>query len=103
MGYGTATTAGAAAVVLLAVPVLAVGGIIRGVNNSKVNHQIETLSTLLPFELQENEEKTLHIFFPLAPSPRHIELTYTDPLGEHALIVDTQTALDGLHLVKVEK
>ncbi len=42
---------------VLLVPVLAVGGIVRGVNNSKVNNQIETRQTLLPVVLQEEEEK----------------------------------------------
>ena len=94
--------AGAAAVVVL-VPVLAVGGIVRGVNNSKVNNQIESRQTLLPIALQEEEEKNLVIFYPLAPSPGQLELTYVNSRGEHTLIVDTQSVLDGLHLVQAEK
>jgi hypothetical protein len=88
---------------LLLVPVLAVGGVFRGVNNSKVNNQIESRQTLLPVELQDEVENSLHLFFPLAPSPRQLELTYVDSRGEHTLIVDTQTALEGLHLVHAEK
>ncbi len=53
--------------------------------------------------LQEEEEKNLVIFYPLAPSPGHLELTYVDSRGEHTLIVDTQAALEGLHLVQAEK
>jgi len=53
---GGGAAAGAAAVVVL-VPVLAVGGIVRGVNNRKVNNQIESRQTLLPVSLQEEEEK----------------------------------------------
>ena len=52
---GGGAAAGAAGVVLL-VPVLAVGGIIRGVNNSKVNNQIESRQTTLPFVLDERED-----------------------------------------------
>ena len=99
---GSGAAAGAAGVVLL-VPVLAVGGIVRGVNNSKVNNQIESRQTLLPVVLQEEEKKNLVIFYPLAPSPGQLELTYVDSRGEHTLIVDTQSALDGLHLVQAEK
>ncbi len=94
--------AGAAAVVVL-VPVLAVGGIVRGVNNSKVNNQIETRQTLLPVVLQKEEEKNLVIFYPLAPSPGQLELNYVDSRGEHTLIVGTQSALERLHLVQAEK
>lgn len=96
-GGGAAATA--AGVVLL-VPALAVGGIVRGVNNSKVNKQIESRQTLLPITLQKDEEKTLDIFFPLSPSPRQVQLSYVDSGGEHTLIIDTQAALEGLHLAK---
>ncbi len=96
---GGGAAAGAAGVVLL-VPVLAVGGIVRGVNNSKVNNEIEFRQTLLPVVLQFEEEKSLNIFFSLSPSPRQIEITYVDPDGDHTLIVDTQAALEGLHLVE---
>ncbi len=98
----TAFAAGAATGVLL-VPVLAVGGVFRGVNNSKVNNQIESRQTLLPVELQDEVENSLHVFFPLAPSPLQLELTYVDSRGEHTLIVDTQAALEGLHLVHAEE
>ena len=81
-------------------PVLAVGGVFRGINNSKVNDQIESRQTLLPIVLEEKEEKNLVLFFPLAPSPRQIELTFVDSRGEHKLIIDTRTSLEGLHLVQ---
>jgi len=98
--YGsTALAAGALTGILLA-PALAVGGIVRGVNNSKVNSQIESRQTLLPITLQKDEEKYLDIFFPLSPSPRQVQLTYADSQGEHTLVIDTHAALEGLHLVK---
>ena len=99
---GGGAAAGAAAVVVL-VPVLAVGGIVRGVNNSKVNNQIESRRTLLPIVLQEEEENSLHIFFPLSQSPQQLELTYVNSQGELTLIVDTHAALSGLHLVQATK
>ena len=102
MAGGSATAAGAAAVVVL-IPVLAVGGIARGMNNRKVNGQIEARQTLLPVVLQEEEEKVLHIFFPLSPSPQQLELTYLDSGGDRTLVVDTRSALEGLHLVQADK
>lgn len=96
---GGGAAAGAAGVVLL-VPALAVGGIVRGVNNSKVNKEIESRQTLLPITLQDEEEKGITIFFPLAPSPQQVEITYVNSRGDHSLIVDTQAALEGLHLAK---
>jgi hypothetical protein len=99
---GGGAAAGAAAVVVL-VPVLAIGGIARGMNNSKVNDQIEARQTLLPVVLQEEEEKVLHIFFPLSPSPQKLEISYLDSGGDHTLVVDTRSALEGLHLVQAEK
>lgn len=99
IGGGAAAVA-ATGVVLL--PVLAVGGVVRGVNNSKVNKEIESRTTLLPIVLQE-EEKSLDVFFPLSPSPRQIEVSYADSQGDHTLIVDTRTALEGLHLVQAEE
>ena len=79
-------------------PALGIGGFVRGVNDSKVNKRIESRRTRLPVVLQEAQEKNLDIFFPLAPSPRQIELTYIDSQGHHILIIDTHIALDGLHL-----
>ena len=103
VAFGSSAAVAGVATGMLLVPVLAVGGVLRGVNNSKVNNQIESRQTLLPVELQDEEEKRLDIFYPLAPSPRRVELTYVDSQGEHTLIVDTQAALEGLHLVQAEK
>ncbi len=107
-GLGLAATGGGAAAGvatagLILLPVLAVGSVFRVVNNSKVNKQIESRQTLLPVVLQEEEEKSLNIFFPLAPSPRQIEITYANSQGDHTLIIDTHVALDGLHLVQADK
>ncbi len=100
--YGGAAMAGMAVTGLLLAPVLAVGGVFRGVNNSKVNDQIEIRQAQFPVALKYGEEKGLNIFFPLTPSPRQIELTYIDSQGEHILVVDTETALTGLHLAQAE-
>jgi len=98
-GAAAAGSAGAAAGGLLLLgPALAVGGIVRGVNNSKVNNEIELRQTLLPLEIPAGEKQGLTAFFPLAPSPNVVELIYVDATGEHSLIIDTNEALDGLHI-----
>ena len=98
-GATAAGGAGAAAGGLLLLgPALAVGGVVRGVNNSRVNKQIELRQTVLPLEIQANEELGLNVFFPLAPSPKRVELIYSDAAGEQSLVIDTSTALDGLHI-----
>jgi hypothetical protein len=98
---GASAGAGAGAAVgglLVLGPALAVGGVVRGVNNSKVNNQIELRQTVLPLEIPASEEIGLDAFFPLAPSPKRVELIYTDATGKHSLVIDTSTALDGLHI-----
>ena len=97
---GTAFGAGVAAAnaLLFLGPALAVGGIVRGVNNNAVNNEIEQRQTLLPAHLPPNEELELDVFFPLVPSPKSIEVTYTDATGEHRLTIDTNTVLSGLHI-----
>jgi hypothetical protein len=92
--------AGAAVGGLVLAPVLAVGGVFRGVNNSKVGNQIEARQAPFPVTLQKGEEKRLNVFFPLTPSPRQLELTYVDSLGEHVIVIDTHASLEGLHLEK---
>lgn len=104
-GIGTAAMAGGgaalgAAAIVVAVPVLMVGGVARGVNNSKVNGQIERRQTLLPTQLVRGEEKSAHVFFPVSPSPLRVEFRYLDAEEHYTLILDTATALQGLHLAK---
>ena len=84
------------------VPALTVGGVVRGVNNSKVNQEIESRHTPLPVLLEEDENTNLVLFFPLSPSPQRIEIGYVSRAREHLLLVDTATALEGLHLGQSE-
>ena len=99
------TTGGAAAGAMTAVgglvvlgPVLAVNGIVRSVNNNEVNEQIELRQTKMPAALAAGEELLLNVFFPITPSPRSVEILYSDASGENSIIVETSSALDGLHL-----
>ena len=95
---GVAGFGAAAGATLVLAPVLAVGGVVRGVNQSRVNKEIELRQTTIPFDLTAHQELPLDVFFPIAPSPTRVELTYIDTSGEHRLAIDTRTALDGLHI-----
>lgn len=85
---------------LLAGPVLAVGGVLRGINNGAVNNEIKRRHTSLPIEVAAGEVLQLDVFFPLVPSPLSVEFTYSDPNGEHTLVLDTRNALAGLHITE---
>ena len=98
-GIGTAGAgAGAAGGLLLLGPALVVGGVVRGVRNSAVNKEIIQRQTQLPLQISAGEQLALDIFFPLAPSPRLVEIIYTDAHGEHRLAIDTSAVLHGLHM-----
>lgn len=92
--------AGGAVVVgaVVLAPVLAVGGIVRGVNQSAVNEQIKQRQTVFPIEASAGDELMLDVFFPLAPSPRSVELVYSDATDQHSIVIDTSSVLDGLHM-----
>jgi len=102
MMSGTAFVgAGGGAVIgggLVLLPALAIGGIVRGVNNSAVSTQIEQRQTILPLDVPAGDELLLDVFFPLAPSPGTVELVYSDITGEHVIVIDTSAALNGLHI-----
>jgi hypothetical protein len=94
---GAGIGAAAGAVVILA-PALAIGGVVRGLNQGKVNMEIEARQTIFPLDVPADEEIGVDVFFPIAPSPRVVELNYTDATGEHSIVIDTVSVLDGLHI-----
>jgi hypothetical protein len=101
VGSGTIIGAGGGAAAVGAVvlaPVLIVGGIVRGARHRAVDTQIEQRQTLLPLDVPAGSELMLDVFFPLAPSPRTVQLAYSDATSEHVIIIDTTAALNGLHI-----
>lgn len=103
-GTGAAATAGAVAVgAIVAAPVLVVGGIIRGANNSKVAAEIEGRHTVLPLTMAADGETALDIFFPISPSPKAIGIQYSQSGAMRVLTIDTAETLNGLHLLKPEQ
>jgi hypothetical protein len=99
--YSTAAATAAVGMLALA-PVLVVAGTVRGVQNHGVDEEIKRLDTPLPLPIAANEERRLDKFFPLAPAPQRVEVTYRDVSGEHVLVIDTTLALAGLHLLPVD-
>ncbi len=96
---GVATgTATAATGLLLLGPAMAVGGVVRGVNNRRVDDAIQRRRTILPIAMSPGEEMPLDVFFPVAPAPLQVIVFYVDDEGEHQLIFDTRAVLAGLHL-----
>jgi hypothetical protein len=65
----------------------------------QVQREIDRRNTLLPLTLAAQQDLPVTLYFPIAPSPQRVEVTYTDPAGEHVLVIDTVTALAGLHLL----
>lgn len=99
---GSQAAAGAALGALALAPVLVVGGVVKGVNNSKVNTAIETRQTPLPLQVEPGQSQAFDLFFPIAPSPLAVRIDYTDSSGTHTLVMDTTDVLEGLHLPQEE-
>jgi hypothetical protein len=106
-GASAATTAAAAtaavAGLLVVAPALMVAGAVRGYQNYDVDNEIKLRSIPLPLSLAAGDERRLNEFFALAPSPRQVEVKYQDAHGIHVLVIDTKSALDGLHIAPKEQ
>lgn len=101
LGAGGAAGGGAAAAaggLFLAAPVLVGIGIVRMVNNGKVDDRIQSRASALPVTLAPGAALRLDLFFPITPSPRRLAIAYTGSQGEQRLDLDTGEALRGLHL-----
>ena len=96
-GMGMSVSA-AGAGLLVAGPAVFAIGIVRAVNNTKVNNRILALQSTLPLSIAGNAEQRLILFYPLAPAPGQIQVRYRDTQGEATLDIDTTQALAGLHL-----
>jgi hypothetical protein len=76
--------------------------IVQNINRNKVAKEIWKRHTLLPITINSHEDLFLDIFFPLAPSPTQLEITYMVAGVEETLVVNTSEALNGLHLFQHE-
>jgi hypothetical protein len=104
-GVGAGALGGivAASTIVIITPLFIAGGIVRGVNHHQVTKEIHKIATVFPISVDANETKEAHLFYPFAPSPNHIEITYSDNQGSYKLNIDTQQALAGLHMAKAIK
>ncbi len=105
VGAGAGALGGivAASTIALITPLFIAGGIVRGVNHHQVTKEIRQIATAFPISVDAIESKEAHLFYPFAPSPNHIEITYSDNQGSHKLNIDTKQALTGLHMAKAIK
>ena len=73
----------------------------KSINQHRVDERISQLHAALPFSLGPDETRGVNFFFPLAPSPRKLEVIYlvTGEDSERTLEVDISFALEGLHLI----
>jgi hypothetical protein len=74
-------------------------GVVVAAQEYQVQREIDRRNTVLPLTLAAQQDLPVTLYFPIAPSPLRVEITYSDPAGEHMLAIDTMTALAGLHLL----
>ncbi|MEO5628969.1 MAG: hypothetical protein ABIQ62_04260 [Thermomonas sp.] len=101
MGGGAGAAGGGAAAaggLILAAPVLLGVGIMRMVNNGKVDDRIEDRATALPLTLASGTQTALDLFYPLSPSPQVVVVHYYDGQVDQRLEIDVSKPLAGLHL-----
>lgn len=98
-----ATSLGLAIIAAPLVPLIGLAALGRNSRAKKVGKEIIRRQTVLPLEIPSSQMVPADLFFPVAPSPTHLEVIYTDTEGEYHLVIDTQEALNGLHLVPEKK
>lgn len=98
---GTLTVAGGA--VVAAVPIVAIGGITKLVNNKKVSNQIEKRQTAIPTIVNANQQKPIDLFYSVVPGPKRIELIYKIGENTHTLNIDLNEELSQLHINNLKK
>ena len=99
-GIAAGSTATAATAAIIIAPVLIAGGVMRGMDEAKVEREMIRRQSELPLLIPADENQFLHFFFPLAPSPSRFELTYTVSGEETVVILDICEPLSGLHIVE---
>jgi len=87
------------AVVVLS-PALIIGGTMRNIRHNEISEMIVERHSNLPILLKSEEEQVQHFFFPIAPSPQQVEITYVSDAKARKLVIDTKSALRGLHLLQ---
>ena len=99
---GAATAMAASGAVVVGGPVLAVGGIVRSVNNHRVNDEILARQAALPLTLEPGTPTVLHVFVPITPGPRRVDVQYRIGALTKTVTLDVADDLGGLHLAAPE-
>lgn len=95
---GSTAAAGIALGAVVAAPVLVFSGVMRSVNNNRVDDEIQRRSTHLPMMLTADHDTVIDLFFPITPAPSQVEVLYSVNGIQHTVAIDTRAALAGLHL-----
>lgn len=93
----SAAVAGTAVAAGVIGPLVLAGGMLQGFNEAQVTREIVIRQTSFPVALGPGVESNLDLFFPVAPSPKRVEIQYIDTSGTHVLTIDTRQVLRGLH------
>jgi hypothetical protein len=96
----SATGTGIAAAAIVATPLMAIGGIMRMVNNSKVNNEIQKRKSTLPLDVPAMNQQIVDLFFPVSPAVQQIVISYSIGIEEHQLRLDIKQQTENLHIVK---
>ena len=97
-GWSIAGPAAAAVGVLIAGPLIVREGQERARNELAVSNEIRSRQSRVPMLIESGGDRPMDLFYPLAPSPQSIEISYRNSSGEHVLILETQPELQGLHV-----
>ncbi len=87
---------------MLAAPVSVVYGIVRARHNSRVAKEIEVRQTPLPHIVTPGGRSNMDLFFPLAPSPAQVRISYRQGGEKKTVNLETSELLAGLHIVQKE-
>lgn len=96
--FGLAAATTGMAVIVIAVPVVAILAIRRGYNNRRVQAAIEKRHTSLPTSIDAGGDARLALFYSLTPAPQRIIIDYTTNAGPARLELETSELLRHLHL-----
>jgi hypothetical protein len=83
---------------VIAAPVLIVRGAAENREEDLVAREIVTRATPLPTLIGSGLQKRVTVFFPIAPSPRRIEVSYADSHGDQTFTLEAPALLNGLHI-----
>ena len=100
-GWAIVGPSAAAVGVLVAGPVIIATSLSESRKYQAVRNEMRSRNSRLPVLIEPGGDRQLNLFFPITPSPQSVEINYLNSSGQHTLILDTQSALDGLHINRV--